>query len=212
MVASVAAQLVPDRTRFVTLSLRHSQTPLTDQLDRLYRSFTALRKRPIWADAVDGSAAFCEVKIGQDNLWHVHLHVIVIGRYIDQRELSRTWHAVTGDSSIVDVRKVRNAQEVSHYVCKYVTKPLDSTVFADSGRLDEAITALKGRRLCNGAGCLRTINADPPDDDDGIDDWVSVGRLDALCEDAGRGDAAALTILQLLSRRHETQLTGKPPP
>lgn len=210
--ASVEGALADwQRVRFVTLTLRHNRTALKDQIDRLYACFKELRRRPVWTDAVTGSAAFCEVKVSdKDGLWHPHLHVLCVGSWIDLKELKSTWHAVTGDSTIVDVELAQSAQGVAYYVTKYVTKPLDSSVFADPNKLDEAITALRGRRLVNGAGLLKGICDRPTDDD--VADWHNIGRLDDLLDDAGRGDAAALKILSLLTSPVRGKDLERPPP
>lgn len=189
------------RVRFVTLTLRHSQTPLSDQIDRLLRSFKELRRWDAWKSAVKGSAAFAEIKISDsDGLWHPHLHVLCVGSWIDARELSARWHAITGDSSIVKIEEARTKNGVASYVTKYVTKPLDSTVLRHPDRLREAIVALKGRRLVNGAGCLRRIS-DSRADADGVDDWHTIGELADLLGDARTGNAAAQIIVDLVRTR-----------
>jgi len=39
--------------------------------------------------------------------WHVHLHaVLLLDDYIDREALSREWHRITGDSTILDVRRL----------------------------------------------------------------------------------------------------------
>ena len=39
--------------------------------------------------------------------WHVHLHaVLLLDDWIDREELSREWHAITGDSYVLDVRRI----------------------------------------------------------------------------------------------------------
>ena len=215
--ASVGDQLKQwERVRFITLTLRARDCPLADQIDRLQACFRELKKRPEWKSNVDGCAAFLEVKIGQKSgLWHVHLHCLAVGRWIDQRDLSRAWLAVTGDSSIVDVKLAKSTNGVAAYVTKYVTKPLDSSVLASPDRLDEAIVALRGRRLCNGSGTLRKISADAATDD-GLDDWHTIGRLDDLLNDARVGDEAAAAILSLLRDRSTdspaASATGPPHP
>lgn len=199
------------RVRFVTLTLRHSRTPLKDQIDRLQRSFKELRRRGFWSSAVTGSAAFLEVKVSdRDGLFHPHLHVLCVGSWIDGRALSREWHSVTGDSTIVKIEEAKSANGVAFYVTKYVTKPLDNSVFSDPNKLDEAIVALRGRRLVNGAGCLKGICDQPTDD--GICDWHNIGRLDALLDDARGGDSVAASILAQLSRLPQDEHERPPPP
>lgn len=199
------------RVRFVTLTLRHNRTPLKDQIDRLYSCFKELRRRPFWKEAVTGSAAFCEVKVSEkDGLWHPHLHVLCVGSWMDGRELSRQWHAVTGDSTIVGVELARSTDEVAGYVTKYVTKPMDSSVLNDPNKLDEAIVAMRGRRLVNGAGLLKGICDRPAGDV--VADWHTIARLDSLLDDAERGDAAALKILALLTSPVRSRDVERPPP
>lgn len=203
-----------ERVRFITLTLRHSNTPLSDQLDRIQRDFRELRRRDVWTRAIEGAAAFLEVKVSsKTGLWHVHLHILAVGTWIDSKELSREWHKVTGDSSVVDVRLAKSKGGVAAYVTKYVTKPLDSSVLAAPDRLDEAIVAMRGRRLCNGSGSLRTITADD-EPDDALDDWHTIGRLDQLLHDSRLGDKAAAAILALLRSRSSdvTRSPGRAPP
>ncbi len=209
--ASVEAALADfSRVRFVTLTLRHSNTPLTDQLDRLMRSFKELRRRSFWTDSVIGSAAFFEVKVSEhDGLFHPHLHVLCVGSWIDGKALSREWHAVTGDSTIVKVEEAKSTNGVAFYVTKYVTKPLDSSVFADPNKLDECITSLRGRRLVNGHGCLKGICDRAIDD--GVADWINIGRLDELLNDAREGDQVAARILAQVNPVRQDNYERPPP-
>lgn len=175
--------------RFVTFTLRHSQTTLADQIDRLYRSFSTLRRRQSWKDNVVGGAAFLEVKVGRDGLWHPHLHCILEGRFWDQKDISREWHAVTGDSCIVDVRKIQDDGEAAGYVTKYVTKPAHGDVYHSPDRLDEMMIALRGRRLCMTFMSWRGIKLEPEHADDV--EWKAVGSLDSLRSKARAGDEDA---------------------
>ena len=142
---------------FITLTLRHSETPLKDQLKRLYSSFTKLRRRDIFKP-IKGGAAFCELKLSEKTgLWHPHLHVIADGAYVEAKALSAAWYAVTGDSYIVDIRRIKDEAHASKYVAKYVTKPCDHTVYANPARLQEMIVSLRGARLCLTFGSWRGL-------------------------------------------------------
>lgn len=185
--------------RFLTFALRHSHTPLKAQLDRLYRSFSTLRRRKDWKEHVRGGAAFLEVKIGRDGLWHAHFHCVIEGSWWDQKEISRAWHEVTGDSSIVDVRKISDDAEAAHYVTKYVTKPAHSDVYAKPDLLDEMVVSLRGRRLCMTFGSWRGIKLEPDVHDDV--EWVAVGSLDSLRSRARDGDAEAQRWIDAASRK-----------
>ena len=53
--------------RFYTFTLRHSKTPLTDQIDRLYRSFAILRRRADFREHITGGIAFFEGKVSDNS-------------------------------------------------------------------------------------------------------------------------------------------------
>ena len=134
---------------FVTLTLCGRKESLRDLIDRLYKSFRALRAHPLWLDNVHGGAAFLEIKWSDKaQRWHPHLHIVCNAKYIPVGELTQAWRSITKDSFIVDIRRIKNPVQVERYVTKYASKPLN-TSFSNSPRLlDEAIMALKGRRLC----------------------------------------------------------------
>ena len=192
-IAACLQPRVTTRTLFVTLTLRHSQTPLADQIDRLYRSFAALRRRK-WFPRNVGGAAFLEVKISsKSGLWHPHLHVLMDCHYLPQDQLSREWQAVTGDSSIVDVRRARDPGEVSSYVAKYVGKPASTDILNNHDKLVEFILAIRSRRLCLTFGPWRgtPLHMKPTDGAE----WKDHGRLDEIIIRARGGDQAAARIL-----------------
>lgn len=186
--------------RFLTLTLRHSATPLTDQIDRIYESFKKLRKRESWNNHVTGGAAFLEVKLSdKDGLWHVHLHCLIEGEYWDGREIAREWHAVTGDSFIIDIRPVENHEYRARYVTKYVTKPADASVYRDCDKLDELLVAMRGRRLCLTFGTWRGHKLDEAEVDER--EFASVGSVYFLASAAQNGDTAARLIIEQAARK-----------
>lgn len=195
-------KLVQGKTvRFITLTLRHSQTPLKDQIDRLFRSFAELRRRKEWLAHVTGGAAFLECKISsKDGLWHPHLHIIGDGCWWDQRELSKEWHAVTGDSTITDIRQVTDVEVVGSYVTKYVTKPAHSSVFAQDKHLDEMMHTLQGRRLCTTFGSWRGKKLEAVTKSDAV--WKPVGSVHNLLRAAAAGDATARAHIQAAARKY----------
>jgi hypothetical protein len=183
------------RVRFVTLTRRHSHAPLADQIDAVYEAFARLRRRAWWKDRVTGGAAFLEVKLSdRDGLWHPHLHLIVEGTFIPQRELSMEWLGVTCDSSIVDVRDCPTGDHsrVAAYVTKYVTKPASGCVYHNPEKLLEMMAAMKGRRLCLTFSSWRGLKLnDPPDPNPGKV-WKPVGSIEQLARRAREGDERAL--------------------
>lgn len=186
--------------RFYTFTLKHSETPLADQIDRLYRSFAAWRRRDVVKSRVTGGVAILEVKLGRDGSWHPHLHCIIEGSFFPQRELSDTWLRVTGDSYIVHLKALSNDQREVRYATAYAGKPLDASVCRTPERLAEAAAALRGRRITFTFGTWRGLDLDAPDAD-APTDWISLGTLADLLDDARRGDRSAIHLIDQLLRR-----------
>jgi hypothetical protein len=197
--AALQKAMIDKECRFVTLTLRHTAMPLADQIDRIYRCFANLRRSKAWTKYVFGGAAFAELKLGRDGRWHVHLHAIVEGKYLPKSTLSAAWLVCTGDSHIVDVRCIPAGGRVAGYVTKYVTKPLDSTVLHSPEHLDEAMLALRGRRLCLTWGTWRGVALRPVGNPD--EGWRMLGRLDAIIRASELGQKYARDIIDRLLRK-----------
>lgn len=194
--------------RFVTLTLAHRDQPLKQSVKDLQSYFVRLRRTKFWLENVTGGAAFLEVKLAEDgNHWHPHLHMLVETQWLEQSILKAIWHKITGDSWIVDVRPCESKKHLVWYVTKYVSKPLDSTIFTREATIDEAIEAMHGRRTCTTFGAWRGLDLTEPDEES---EWISVGPLSELIAQASNGDAGArhvisrLPVDSLSPRRPET--------
>lgn len=201
---NVEAKIQSQTARFVTLTLKHRDEPLHAMVDRLGRSFKVLRRTPLWRKTVDGGIAFYEVKY--TNGWHAHLHVIVVGSFLDYRRLRRTWLEITGDSYVIDIRAIKETKEAARYCAKYAGKGIDRGLLRDHRRLCEAIAALEGRRLVltfgDWKGWRVTRDADTTE-------WVFVGGLIDLIDAAASGnDAAAAVIAGLIGGRTTAAIDG----
>jgi Replication protein len=194
--------------RLITLTLRGNNSPLADQLDRLYASFTRLRRRKLWQACISGGAAFLELTwSGASRQWHPHLHVIAQGSYIPQNLLRDTWKDITGDSFIVDVRYINDLGQTTRYVAKYAAKPHAPSYLHRPDLLDEAIIALGGRRLCLTFGSWRGFQLNRRPDPK---DWKPIAPLNELIRSARHGNDAARHILQRLTRCDPNELTSIP--
>ncbi len=190
---------------FITLTLCGKKEPLVELIDRLYRHFRSLRAHPIW-EKVTGGAAFLEIKWSDKaRRWHPHLHIICEARYIDQGELSDVWRGITRDSFIVDIRKVRDSEVSARYVTKYASKPLNKSFANDDALLDEALIAMKGRRLCLCFGTWYGTPLDAAEDTEFADDlvdaseWSTIMTLDELLTRATAGDGASIAMVRSLN-------------
>jgi hypothetical protein len=172
------SQLTADCYRFLTLTLRHTDQPLRDQLTFLYQSFRRLRASRLWRSVVDGGIAFLELTRNVDaGQWHPHLHCILSGKFIPAAELSAKWKKATGGSHVVDIRMVRDKMQVATYVAKYATKAYTHKDHYPNECLIEAIEALRGRRTVVTFGAQAPLKTTPPKTDA---EWLCVCHANEL--------------------------------
>lgn len=182
--------------RFITLTVRHHGESLTYLVKHLYDSFRRLRQRKLWKRNVFGGAAFLEINWSEENQsWHPHLHIMAEGNYFDVFDLKQLWLGVTGDSTHVDIKLIRQNSEVVRYVTKYATKPLPPEVLRDQKSLVEAICALYGTRmiLCFGTWKAWKLLALPTDES-----WELFNHLLAVTCDALDGDRLSQSIVAMI--------------
>lgn len=207
---NVLAYVQNKTIRFLTLTLKATQEPLADQLDRLYKSFSELRRRAFWKKRVTGGIAFLELTYNADaTIWHPHFHILVEGSFIPHRALKKLWYAITGDSFVVDIRAIRSNTHAAHYVTKYASKPFNNTFLGRPGPLDEALIALKGRKLLMTFGTFRGLQIiDKPDETS----WIHIAPLEVVICNAAHGDQAAIAILASITDADLTPIFSRAPP
>lgn len=190
---NVIDRIGTERVRFITFTLRHTTEPLVDLLRKLYESFRRMQRTRLWKEGVKGGVAFLEVKWNRDSdSWHPHLHCLVQGRFIERQRLQDTWLLITGDSFVVDIRLPGGAEGVARYVTKYASKPLSTTFLYCPQRLDEAMHALRRRRLCMTFGSWRGMKLLDKVAEEG---WTNIGPLSDWLARAKLGDVTACAVL-----------------
>lgn len=196
------------RYRLVTLTLLHSNTPLVNQIRRLYKSFSDLRNRILWKRSQHGGVAIMECKWDKKTRhWHPHLHCITEGAFMHQRDLAGAWHEITGDSFIVDIRELSSEKDAAHYVSKYVSKGTNGEVWHDRDAAQEWVTAMKGVRTAATFGDWRGFKLLGHDKDER--NWTRVSSLREVILAARTGEAWAKGCLQNLIE-HLQHNPGKP--
>lgn len=148
--------------RFLTLTLRHTNAPLKQQIEQIYRHFRALRKDKQFKSYVRGGIWFFQVKLSKhEDQWHPHIHCLINGKYMPQEWISRKWLRITKTSNIVDIRAVRKKSEAAKYVARYCAKPAQLSKYPLSLR-EEIFNAMHGKRLCGKWGTAKEISLSPP--------------------------------------------------
>lgn len=160
--------------KFITLTVRSEDQPISEQINHLYDSFKRLRKSKPWRSRITGGVWFFQITLNlKTQMWHPHLHVIAIGKFYSKRKLSADWLSITGDSPIVDIKAVKDKEQAAQYAARYSAKPanLEKMPCAEGAEL---ILAMHGRRICGcwGKGCKIKFRPQKPDD---ADKWKSVG-------------------------------------
>ena len=211
VIARNVCEAISEReVRFVTLTIRTESLTLENSLQKLYRGFQSLRRRAMWKRAVRGGVAFLELTYNPElRRWHPHLHCLVDGTWLDQKALRKAWYSVTGDSFIVDVRRPCNPEAVARYVAKYASKPFNTTFLRNTDLLDEAIVALKGRKLCLVFGTWRGLVLTATPDTGG---WEHVASLARIIARAAIGCADCLRIIRTLTDQDMTGIYERAPP
>jgi len=115
---------------------------------------------------VEGSVFSYETKMNDETgYWNPHIHaVVLLNDYIDREKFSDEWEKITGDSRIMDIRKLYSSDETSMSdafceVFKYALK------FSDLSLPDnfEAYQILKGIRLQGSFGAFWGVKLDDED-------------------------------------------------
>ena len=162
------------RPFLVTLTVKDGPD-LAERFEHLMRAQRELwmrrhRGRGSVLDGVQAAVWSYEVKRGAGSgLWHPHLHMVAMARQEPNAlHLAAEWRAITGDSFIVDVRPIDQADPASGFleVFKYALK------FSDMEPADTwaAHLVLRGRRLVGSAGLFRGIEIPDALTDEPLDD------------------------------------------
>ena len=194
--------LVPThRLSMVTLTMLQNDSPLSEQIDRMYKCFKELRKSDLWQNARPRGYCVLEICRSTDGLrWHPHLHLLANTPYILDDLLKAEWFKITGDSYIVDIRRVNSKARDRHrdYLCGYLTKPATAEILMHDDILTEWIDALLHRHVLISFG--RPKLADKPPAPEDPQDWCLIGSLGGLLEAFARDDPQAAHWLARIGR------------
>lgn len=168
---------------FITFTVKNG-FDLAERFNHLMKSFRALLdRRRDYIKKGRGFNEFCKINgafYSYENTyndkegWHPHIHMFaLLDEWIDQSELSQFWESLTGDSKVVDIRRVQKEKGLGYSkgiseVCKYALKFGDLTV----QNTWEAFKVLKGKRLSGAFGSLwgvkipENLADDMPDEKD----------------------------------------------
>jgi len=163
--------------KFLTLTLKHSDTCLAEQVKRLYASFRELRRFQSIKKAMRGGIWFFQITYNKSfSQWHPHLHVLLDSAYMAHSYLSQTWKRITTDSIVVDIRTVTDLEDAAWYVSRYVARPCKLASLLKNARR-ELFFGLHHRRLCGTFGNAKgtKLSGHRPFVQS---DWISAGKYE----------------------------------
>lgn len=182
------------KPKLLTLTLRHSDTPLKEQVTFLYRCFRRLRLAKFMSSRIRGGIWFLQVKwILKTDGWHPHIHALLDAEFIPQPEIKARWAKLTKDSDIVDIRPCYSPDSAAHHVARYATKPGTLSSVPPERRL-ELLEAVHARKIVGTWGTATTISLSPPKAKD-KDDWIRIGSWKHVHYLAQTSAAARAVIL-----------------
>lgn len=165
---------------FITLTVKNGDY-LRERMEHLQEAFRRLLERRrdslkkkrgyVEFSKLEGAVFSYEfTKNPNTGEWHPHVHMFALANeWLDQEQLAQEWLSITGDSFIVDVRRVKKDKQFGYgkafaEVCKYALK------FSDLSMEDtwEAFKMLKGERLSGSFGCLWGVKIPDTMEDDPI--------------------------------------------
>ena len=156
---------------------------------------------------VDGAVFRYEVTNKHGNGWHPHLHsLVLLNNWIDQKQIVKEWKKITGDSDIVDIRRIKGKtddeliksfQEVFKYTLKFSEMTLADTF--------QAYETLKGKRLQGSFGSFWGVKIPEEITDDLFEDLPYLEMLYRYRKNKGFNLENVESVS--LSRKNET-VTG----
>lgn len=155
--ANISEAVVPwlrsiKNPKLLTLTLAHNNDSIASQITRLYASFVALRRLAWWRRNVAGGIWFFQITHSEKTgCWHPHIHTLLSSDFLPHKLLSASWHKITGDSDIVDIRRIYQIKKAADYVARYSARPAMLKDLPPACRIP-LIQSLHGRRLCGKFG------------------------------------------------------------
>ncbi|MBA7680742.1 hypothetical protein ES703_89063 [subsurface metagenome] len=179
-----------DKPRLVTLTLRHTDAPLANQVKDLYDYFRKFRKRKFFSDRTKGGVWFFHIKKSQkDHRWHPHLHCLIDSDFLEHKRISELWRKITGGSHVVHIKTVTNPTNSVKHAARYSAEPCNLGEHTAIDAL-EVFYALHGRRICGTWGTARMISFRPKAREDSKS-WHEVGSWQTVYHMKDNDDDAA---------------------
>jgi len=167
--------------KLLTLTLRHTQKPLPEQIDYLYSSFVKLRSRNYVKKRIRGGVWFFQITYNKSKQeWHPHLHCLLDADYMAHCTLKSYWSEITDGSEIIHIRTIYDRDKTLSHNARYAARP--STLEKIPVLLwPQLFTAFKNRRMVGTWGGARSISLRPQKPMD-AEEWKKIGNFTTVRE------------------------------
>lgn len=162
------------RPKLLTVTLKHTDDPLDEQIAFLYKCFSKFRNRMYLKSRIRGGVWFFQVTYNKkDQQWHPHIHALLNSNYLDHSELKVLWHKITGTSNVVHIRAVHDPERTLSHNARYAARP-SALIKIPEELWPTLYDAFDGRRICGTWGDAREISLRPKKPEDSSE-WQSIG-------------------------------------
>lgn len=154
------ANVGPRSVRMLTLTMRNAPV-LAAGVATIIKNVKLLRRRPFFKKVVQGGVVAIQwTKYGAT--WHVHAHVVMVGKYVARERVVEAWREICGDEELgrgsgVDVRLWKSAPEDAIKEAIGYVYPTKQRLYPTLDDFGEVEVTLKGRRLIQKFGILHKI-------------------------------------------------------
>lgn len=180
--------------KLLTLTIKHTRNPLSEQIDHIYRSFRGMRRSKFWQELCQGGVWFFQITYNPHSKeWHPHIHCLLHSAFIPYLKLRQKWHYHTGGSDVLDIRAVYKIEDAAQYVARYASRPHDLKSLPIAAQI-ELVSCLHGKRMCGTFGTGKSITLSPYKSPKS-DEWQNVGSWTVVHGMAG-SNATAREILR----------------
>lgn len=160
--------------KLLTLTMKHRDKPLSEQIDFLYKAFTKLRNRLYIKERCKGGVWFFQVTYNQKTQqWHPHIHALIDSKYLRHDWLTETWYKITKCSQIVHIRAIHNPEKTLSHNARYAARP-SALIKIPEELWPDMFEAFNGRRICGSWGNAKEISLRPKKPED-ASKWKSIG-------------------------------------
>lgn len=196
---AVLAVKTLDAPRFATLTMPSVDATLSEQLRAMRAAFGRLRRSKLWRRCVVGGLYTVQITFSTARgQWHPHLHCIIDGEFIPQRELREAWRAALNatagpwrlgpdDPLVVDIRAVPSRTAAAKYVARYVASPNEIERWPPD-RIREYAKATHGQRMLTMFGTLHKLETPETEPTETVPAREYVTDMQSIERDANNGD------------------------